>query len=143
MRSIKTLQLAVCAAILCAALGTSAKADNWDRKTVVNFSDAVEIPGQILPPGTYVFKLLNLPGNRNLVQIMSEDQTYVFATLETVSSYRWHAPDHTLFRLDERSGDSPEALRTWYYPGDSRGVSFIYSNYENSYAPQTATYSGH
>jgi hypothetical protein len=143
MRRIKTLKLAVCAAILCAALGTSARADNWDRKTVVNFSDAVEIPGQILPPGTYVFKLVNLPGNRNLVQIMSEDQTYVYATLETVSSYRWHAPDQTLFRLDERSGDSPEALRTWYYPGDSRGVSFIYSNYGRSYPSPTAIYSGH
>jgi hypothetical protein len=143
MRSIRMLQLAICAAILCAALGTSARADNWDRKTVVTFNDAVQIPGQILPPGTYVFKLVDLPANRNLVQIMSEDQIFVFATVQTVSTYRWHAPDHTLFRLDESSGDSPQALRTWYYPGDNRGVDFIYSDYQYTYPPPTNTYAGH
>jgi hypothetical protein len=142
MRSIRTLQLAICTAILCAALGTSARADNWDRKTVVRFSDPVEIPGQILPPGTYVFKLVNLPANRNLVQIMSEDESFVFATVQTVSKYRWNAPDHSLFRLDERSGDSPEALRTWYYPGDNRGLDFVYSNIDYTYPPPTTTYSG-
>jgi hypothetical protein len=142
MRSIRTLQLAICAAILCAALGTSARADNWDRKTVVTFSDSVAIPGQILPPGTYVFKLVNLPANRNLVQIMSEDESFVFATVQTVSRYRWNAPGHSLFRLDERSGDSPEALRTWYYPGDNRGLDFVYSNIDYTYPPPTTTYSG-
>ncbi len=141
MRRIRTLQIAICAAVLCAALGTSARADNWDRKTVVNFNNAVEIPGQVLPPGTYVFKLVNLPNSRNLVQIMNEDQSFTFATLQTVSTYRWHATDHTLFRLDERAGDSPEAIRTWYYPGDNRGLDFIYSDYDYSYSP-TATYPG-
>jgi len=138
MRRIKTLQIAICAAILCAALGTSARADNWDRKTVVTFANALEIPGQVLPPGTYVFKLVNLPSSRNLVQIMNEDQSFTFATLQTVSTYCWHAPDHTLFRLDERAGDSPEAIRTWYYPGDNRGVDFIYS-YTNDSCPPAAT----
>ncbi len=140
MRSFRTLQLAVCAALLCAALGPSARADNWDRKTIVTFNEAVEIPGQILPPGTYVFKFVDLPANRNLVQISNEEQTYSFATLETVSTYRWNPPDRTLFRFDERAGDAPQALRTWFYPGDSRGVDFIYSHYEYSYPPPT--YSG-
>jgi hypothetical protein len=143
MRRIRTLRLAIGAAVLCAALGTGARADNWDRKTVVTFADAVEIPGQILPPGTYVFKLVNLADNRNLVQIMNEDQSFVFATVQTVSTSRRNATEDTLFRFDERSSDSPEALRTWYYPGDNRGVSFIYSNYEYSYPPPTSTYAGH
>jgi len=143
MRSIRSLQLAMCAALLCAALGTSARADNWDRKTVVTFSDAVEIPGQILPPGTYVFKLVDLPANRNVVQIMNADQSFVYATVQTILRYRRNALDDTLFRFDERSNDSPEALRTWYYPGDNRGVEFIYSNYEYTYPPPTATYAGH
>jgi hypothetical protein len=142
MRSVRTLRLAICAAILCAALGTTAGADNWDRKTVVTFSDSVEIPGQILSPGTYVFKLANLPANRNLVQIMNEDESFVFATVQTVSTYRRNAPDNSLFRLDERSGDSPEALRTWYYPGDNRGLDFVYSNINYTYRPPTTTYSG-
>jgi len=32
-----------------------ARADQWDKKkTIVTFNDAVEIPGQVLPAGTYV-----------------------------------------------------------------------------------------
>jgi hypothetical protein len=39
---------------------------------VVNFSAPVEFPGQILPPGTYVFKLVNLPDTHNVAQIQNE-----------------------------------------------------------------------
>jgi hypothetical protein len=95
-----------------------------------------------LPSGTYVFKLVDLSANRNPVQISNEDQTYNFAMLETVSTYRGNPPDHPLFRFDEGASDSPDALRTWFYPGDSRGLDFIYSDYEHS-NPPTTTYSGH
>jgi hypothetical protein len=47
-------------------------ADPRDRTTVVNFSAPVEFPGQILPPGTYVFKLVNLPDTHNVAQIQNE-----------------------------------------------------------------------
>lgn len=129
MRSLRHLQIAICLAVLCAALGPSVKssrADQWDRKTLVNFSVPVEIPGQILPPGTYVFKLVNLPNARNLVQIQNEDQSFTYATLLTVDTWRSRPTNHTRFLFDERSGDQPEALQTWYYPGDTRGLDFLY-----------------
>jgi hypothetical protein len=133
MRSLRNIQIAICAAVLCAALGASvesSRADQWDRKTVVNFSAPVEIPGQILPPGTYVFKLVNLPDTRNVVQIQSEDQSFTYATLLTVNTWRSRPTNHTRFLFDERSGDQPEALQTWYYPGDTRGLDFIYPAYD-------------
>jgi hypothetical protein len=34
-----------------------ALADEWNQKTIVTFSGPVEIPGQVLDAGTYVFKL--------------------------------------------------------------------------------------
>jgi hypothetical protein len=135
MRSLRTIQIAICAALLCAALGPSvkrARADQWDRKTVVNFSAPVEIPGQILPPGTYMFKLVNLPDTRNVVQIQNEDQSFTYATLLTVNTWRSRPTNHTRFLFDERSGDQPEALQTWYYPGDTRGLDFIYPTYDYS-----------
>jgi hypothetical protein len=141
MRSFRAVQIALCAAMLCAALGPSAGADNWDRKTTVNFSAPVEIPGQVLPPGTYVFKLVKLPDSRNVVQIQNEDQSFTFATLQTVSTWRTYPANRTHFLFDERSGDQPEALRTWYYPGDTRGLDFIYSNYEYNNRP-SPEYSG-
>src|SRR5260370_14078758 len=50
-----------CIALLGATFSPSAKADAWDRKTVITFSGPVEIPGvhligwQVLPAGTYMF----------------------------------------------------------------------------------------
>jgi hypothetical protein len=35
-----------------------ATASEWDQKTIFTFSGPVEIPGQVLPAGTYVFKLV-------------------------------------------------------------------------------------
>jgi hypothetical protein len=126
MRTMKALQLSLCAALLCAQLGTSAKADSWDKKTIVTLNDSVEIPGQILPPGTYVFKLLNSSSDRHIVQIWSGDETQVFATIQTIPIYRYEPPDKTVFEFDERPYDSPQALRAWFYPGDDCGNEFVY-----------------
>jgi hypothetical protein len=146
MRSLRNIQIAMVAAALCAALGPgvkSSRADQWDRKTVVNFSGPVEIPGQILPPGTYVFKLVNLPDARNVVQIQNEDQSFTYATLLTVNTWRSRPTNHTRFLFDERSGDQPEALQTWYYPGDTRGLDFIYPAYDYNNQANDESQGGH
>jgi hypothetical protein len=126
MRIIKTFQLCICAAVLCTFLGASANADAWDKKTVVTFSDSVEIPGQVLPAGTYVFKLANSISDRHIVQIWTGDETQLLATLMTVPDYRLDAPDKTIFEFDERPGDSPMAIHAWFYPGDNTGQQFLY-----------------
>jgi hypothetical protein len=126
MRIIKAFQLSVCAAVLCASLGTGANADTWDKKTIVTFSDSVEIPGQVLPAGTYVFKLANSISDRHMVQIWTGDETQLLATLMTVPDYRPDPPDKTIFEFDERPGDSPIAIHTWFYPGDNMGQEFVY-----------------
>jgi hypothetical protein len=126
MRIIKTFQLCICAAVLCTFLGASANADAWDKKTVVTFSDSVEIPGQVLPAGTYVFKLANSISDRHIVQIWTGDETQLLATLMTVPDYRLDPPDKTIFEFDERPGDSPMAIHAWFYPGDNTGQQFLY-----------------
>jgi len=102
------------------------RADTWDKKTIVTFSDAVEIPGQVLPAGTYVFKLANVMSDRHIVQIWNEDENQILATIQAIPSYRFDTPDRTIFEFDERLGASPMALHTWFYPGDSLGQEFIY-----------------
>ena len=52
-------------AMLFVTLG--ARADEWNKKTVLTFSQPLELPGIVLPAGTYVFKLANLSGTRNVV----------------------------------------------------------------------------
>ena len=114
---------------LCAALCTSVRGDTWNKKTIVTFADAVEIPGQVLPAGTYVFKLADRPSNRHVVQIWNEEETQILATIMTVPNHRLDAVDTTVFEFDERPGDSPMAIRYWFYPGENSGEEFIYSGF--------------
>ena len=64
-----------CLSLVALAFLPSAKADEWNKKTVVTFNEPVEVPGvgaQILPAGTYVFKLLDSPSDRHIVQIFNQ-----------------------------------------------------------------------
>ena len=50
-----------------------AMADEWNKETKLEFSAPVEVPGKVLIPGKYVFKLADGESNRNIVEIFSED----------------------------------------------------------------------
>jgi hypothetical protein len=113
--------------LFCALLAPGARADQWDKKTIVTFSDSVEIPGQVLPAGTYVFKLADSPSERHIVQIWNENETQILATTITIPNTRFEPPDKSTFEFEERAGDSPMALKVWFYPGNSTGEEFIYS----------------
>ena len=125
MRILRAIQISICAAVLCATIVTAARADQWDRKTIVTFGDAVEIPGQVLSAGTYVFKLLNSP-DRHIVQIWNADESQILATIVAIPNYRADSSDSTMFEFDERPGNSAMALHSWFYPGDNTGVEFVY-----------------
>ena len=126
MRIIKIIQLAVCALMLCAILSPAIKADDWNKKTIVTFADAVEVPGQVLPAGTYVFKLANSISDRHIVEIWTGDQSQLLATILTIPDYRAETPNKTIFEYDERPGDAPMALHAWFFPGDRTGQEFVY-----------------
>ena len=126
MRILKGTLLALCAAGLLATFSPTTNADQWDKKTYVTFSDSVEIPGQILPAGTYVFKLLNSNSERHIVQIFTEDQSQLTATVAAIPVQRPDPRGHTTITFDERPGNSPMALHAWFYPGDTIGQEFVY-----------------
>jgi hypothetical protein len=128
VRKLIGVVIAICTLLLCATFAPSVLADQWDKKTVVTFSESVEIPGQVLPAGTYVFKLANSPSNRHIVQIWNADENEIRATILTIPATRLEVPDDSLFEFDERPSDSPRALKVWFYPGNSSGEEFTYSN---------------
>ena len=115
-------------------LAPAAKADEWNKETVLTFNEPVEIPGQVLPAGTYVFKLFDSQSDRNIVQIFTEDQKHVLATVMAIADYRAEPTDKTVVTFDERPAGSPEALRRWFYPGDTTGVEFVYPKSETQLA---------
>jgi hypothetical protein len=114
------------------ALTPSARADEWNRKTVITFSGPVEIPGVhlkgwgVLPAGTYVFKIVDSQSDRHIVQIFNKDETMVLATILAIPNYRLKATDKTVITFRERPAGQPEALRAWFYPGRNWGEEFVY-----------------
>jgi hypothetical protein len=123
---------ACCMALIGAVLAPNAKADDWNRKTVITFSGPVEIPGVhltgwgVLPAGTYVFKILDSNSDRHIVQIFSKDEKTVYATILAIPNYRLKATDKTVITFRERPAGEPEALRAWFYPGRNWGEEFVY-----------------
>ena len=115
--------------IFIASLATPpANAQNGDRKTVVTFSEPVEIPGgTVLPAGTYFFKLLNQDSGRWVVQIFDKNQTHTYATLITIQDFRYHPTDKPVMTFAERPDGAPPAIKEWFFPGENFGRQFVYS----------------
>jgi hypothetical protein len=116
----------LCTAILGAGFLQIAKSDESDKKTIVTISAPVEIPGRVLTPGTYVFKLLDSAGSRDVVQVFDKDEKHLISTVLAVPDYSLQPPDKPLIQFEERASDSPEAIKAWFYPGDQYGLQFVY-----------------
>ena len=118
--------LGLAAAVLVPAAG----ADESNQMTKIAFGQPVEIPGKVLPAGSYWFVLADSLSGQNIVQIFSGDWSQLDATLLTVPSYRGEATDHTEVEFAERPHSQPEALLKWYYPGRLTGHEFLYPKKE-------------
>jgi hypothetical protein len=108
------------------SLMPAAKADDWDQKTTFTFSGPVEIPGQVLPAGTYVFKLADSSSDRNIVQVFNRDENHLYGTFLAIADYRLKPADKPIITFEERAAGSPEAVKAWFYPGENYGHDFVY-----------------
>jgi hypothetical protein len=116
-------------AALYIVFATTAAAQSYNKKTMVTFSGPVEIPGvnaQVLPAGTYVFKLLDSQSDRHIVQVFNKEENHIFATILAIPNYRLRATDKTVMTFAERRAGEPQAIRAWFYPGDNSGQEFVY-----------------
>jgi hypothetical protein len=123
MRVLKAL---ACAAAITVALAPGARADEWNKKTILTFSGPVQIPGATLPAGSYVFKLADIPGNRHVVQVFDKDEKKIYTTMLAIPNERLEPSDDPVVLFAERSSGSPQAVKVWFYPGDRVGNEFVY-----------------
>jgi Ser/Thr protein kinase RdoA (MazF antagonist) len=84
------------------------------------------VPGKDLPAGTYVFKLADSESNRDMVEVFTEDKQHLLATFIAVPQTRLAAANTTIVTFAERPIGTPEAVRSWFYPGDTDGLEFVY-----------------
>jgi hypothetical protein len=106
--------------------GLAAHADESDQSTTITFSQPIQIPGQVLPAGTYLFKLEDSNSNQNIVQVFNADGTVLYATLQTIATERQEPTGHTMVALAEQGAGQPDALLKWFYPGRETGNEFVY-----------------
>jgi hypothetical protein len=126
MQVIKSLMMMLGLGVFLLSTPLAAKADEWNKKTTITFNQPVEIPGMVLAPGTYVFELMDSPSDRNVVQIFNADQSHLYENVLAIPAYRLESFDKTVVTFEERAKGTPEAIKTWFYPGDNYGQEFVY-----------------
>ena len=104
-------------------------ADEWNQTTRFTFSQPVQIPGRVLPPGTYRFQLAD-SDDRHLVQIFCEDRTLV-ATLYSIPRLRDGRSADAAITLANRGAAQPQAIVAWFFAGAKQGHELLYSRQEN------------
>lgn len=113
----------------------AAHADDFDESSKMTFSQPVQIPGQTLAAGTYVFKLANAE-DRNIVEIFSADEKTLYATVMTNPTIRQEATADTVVTFAEQGQSGPYVLLKWFYPGRTTGNEFIYPQPEKQQLAQ-------
>src|SRR5438270_10840169 len=66
----------------------AAHADEYDETTTITFNQSVQIPGRVLPAGSYVFQLVDTESDRHIVQVCKSLRTVVYATLHAIPADR-------------------------------------------------------
>jgi hypothetical protein len=112
--------------LLGVAFAPSGRADEWNKKTTLTVSESFQVPNKVLPPGTYVIKLLASPSDRHIVQIFNADETELQTTILAIPNYRIQPTGKTVVTFWETPPGQPKALRAWFYPGDNFGQEFAY-----------------
>jgi pyruvate/2-oxoglutarate dehydrogenase complex dihydrolipoamide acyltransferase (E2) component len=129
-RNLRSFYIGALAVTGLGLLGTSfvpkAHADAWDKMTIVTVNEPIIAGNKVLDPGTYVWKLLDSPANRHIVQIYDKDQRHLEETILAVPNYRLEPTGHTQFAFWETPAGVPKAVRAWFYPGDNFGQEFPY-----------------
>src|ERR1700730_6934311 len=105
---------------------TSSIADDYDKKTIVTIDQPTEVPGIVLTPGTYVIKLLNSSSNRHIAEILNEKMDHLYALTFVAAAERVKPKDKSVVTFYEGSNGRPQALRKWFWPGDTTGQEFLY-----------------
>jgi hypothetical protein len=115
-----------CAFALVLSLAPGVRADEYNKQTFLTFSGPVQLPGVTLPAGTYMLKLADPDSGRRAIQVWDKEGMKLYTTLLTIPNQRMEPPDEPVVMFQERAAGEPQAIKAWFYPGESYGMEFIY-----------------
>lgn len=99
---------------------------NLNQRTVLTFSQPIEVPGKVLPAGSYTFELHESQMNRHIVQVYDADGKELITTFLAIPNRRLETTDDTVVRFAEVASGQPQAMRAWFYPGQTVGQEMVY-----------------
>ena len=123
MKAYRYFTLAVFAGSVLAVLAPNARAQAFSERMKVTFSGPVEVPGTVLPAGSYVFESLD---SRHMTRILKADGSDCVATVFTVPEERLNVAETSIVQLKESSNGVPPKVDAWFMPGNTVGDQFIY-----------------
>jgi len=128
VKTTKIAGLILGVSMMLALVVPATRASEWNQATKFTFSQPVQVPGEVLPAGTYWFQTVQTPTDaNNVVVIYNADRTEPEATLLTQPAFRTHGLSKARATLGEQSGNKPPELMAWFYPGRAYGHAFVYS----------------
>lgn len=122
---IRSLSLIAAAALCAVAFAPGLHASAMNKKTLVTVNAPVEIPGQVLPAGTYTFTVVNRSGGQ-VVAIRNHKTGRFIKFILASPTYRSATPNKPIVTLAERPSSNPPAISKWFYPGYNSGLKFTY-----------------
>jgi hypothetical protein len=133
MKRLQSVTLAALAGCISVVLAPSIQADDWNKKTNLTVTEAIQLPSCCTPdhtvtlqPGEYVMVLVDSLSDRHIVRVLDKNQEHVITTILAIPNYRLQPTGKTVFQYWEVPAGQPRALRAWFYPGDNFGQEFAY-----------------
>lgn len=126
MTRLKLIATACVTAVLLMVNVAAAQDFNTNERTFLTFSAPVELPGITLQPGTYLFRLADSQSNRHIIQVLSQDEKQIHATILAIPAERLEVTGENVVTFKETAEGRTPAVQYWYYPGDKIGHEFLY-----------------
>ena len=114
------------AALLAVTVPAPASGVTYDKLAYLTFSAPVQIPGATLGAGTYRFHLTNPDTSRNVLQVLSNDGSIVYAMFHTIPDGRTSLTADPVVTFRETPVGVAPAVRSLFYGGEYRGYEFVY-----------------
>lgn len=122
-------------AFLCAlgvSLARPAHADEAKETVKFTFSAPVEIPGQTLPAGTYIFEKLDSEAFSDMIAIFNSDHSALIEMVRTIPVDRMQPSGDPAITFAQQGDGGPNVLIDWFYGDRLTGHMFVYSKQEES-----------
>ena len=114
------------AALVAVMAPAPASGITYDKLAYLTFNGPVQVPGVTLSAGTYRFHLTNPDTSRNVLQVLSNDGSIVYAMFHTMADSRTALTEEPTVTFRETPAGVPPAVRSLFYGGEHRGYEFVY-----------------